>query len=81
MRGNLVAVLCAATAAGAAALQKGTYMGNDNLFVMEAENAFPDGSKVGDTVGNCGAAGCWKFDDVHKGYDGSSFRGDGYVVW
>jgi hypothetical protein len=81
MQGNFVVALWAATAATAAALDKGTYKGTDNLFVMEAENAFPEGSKVGATVGNCAANGCWKIDNTHKGYDGSTYRGAGYIVW
>ena len=77
-----VTVLSVAGAAVVAAVDKGTWIEKDNLIIIEAEHGFPNDAVLGDSMaGNCKKQGCWKFENTHSGYDGSQFRGDGYIQW
>lgn len=83
MRSTTVSsVLCVAFTTVAAAIDHGTWIEKDNMLVIEAEHGFPDNAKIGQSIaGNCNKEGCWKYENTHKGYDGSRFRGSGYMQW
>lgn len=83
MRSTTVSsVLCVAFTTVAAAIDHGTWIEKDNMLVIEAEHGFPDNAKIGQSIaGNCNKQGCWKYENTHKGYDGSRFRGSGYMQW
>ena len=78
---SIAAVLCIAYATVVTAIDYGTWIEKDNLIIIEAEHGFPANADFGDSMaGNC-KTGCWKYENTHQGYEGSRFRGDGYIQW
>jgi hypothetical protein len=79
---TVLVALVALVSSAPAKLPKGTFLEKDKLVIMETENAVQfTGKAVGATYGGSCKAGCWSFENTAKGYEGSFFRGEGYLKW